>query len=141
MQLSGSTSSLPLSTQIIIKTGPAAQSPDSQVTPEQVNSAVDRASDRVNQTQASRETNQTERRTNAAQLYSASSQQKQIDTYLAVASEGKTDSNSGSKPTALQLNDADAASALDNQDNPGRQRPPVEAQPAQPEYYLVNTSA
>ena len=45
MQVAGSTSSLPLSTQIIKKAGQAAQAPEAPASPEQVNRAVDRASD------------------------------------------------------------------------------------------------
>lgn len=132
MQVTGSSSSLPLSTQIIKKAGQAAQSPESPVSPEQVNRAVDRASDRVSETQASREQNQTERRTYAAQLYSANSQQKQIDTYLAVASDGAIDSTSGSTKDALELSDNDAVSRLDNPANGGRQRPDFPTERPQP---------
>lgn len=132
MQVTGFSSSLPLSTQIINKAGQAAQSPDAPVNPEQVNSAVDRASDRVSETQASREQNQTERRTYAAQLYSANSQQKQIDTYLAVASDGQVDSTSGSTRDALELSDNDAVSRLDNPANGGRQRPDFPSETPQP---------
>ena len=135
MQVAGSTSSLPISTQIIKKAGQAAQAPEAPVNPEQVNRTVDRGSDRVTETQASREQSQATRRTFAAQLYSANSQQKQIDTYLAVASEGKVDSTSGSTSTALQLRDADSSKGLtDKLDEPGRQRPPET--PVKPEPYL-----
>ena len=132
MQVTGSSSSLPLSTQIIKKAGQAAQSPEAPASPEQVNSAVDRASDRVSETQASREQNQTERRAYAAQLYSANSQQKQIDTYLAVASDGQVDSTSGSTKDALELSDNDAVSRLDNPDSGGRQRPDFPPERPQP---------
>lgn len=134
MQVTGSNSSLPLSTQIIKKAGQAAQSPEAPATPEQVNRAVDRASDRVSETQASREQNQTERRTYAAQIYSANSQQKQIDTYIAVASDGEVDSTSGSTKDALQLSDNDAVSRLDNATESGRQRP--EFSPERPQPYV-----
>ncbi len=128
MQVGGSTSSLPLSTQIIKKAGQAAQAPETPGSPEQVNRAVDRGSDRVTQSQASREQTQTDRRTYATQIYSANSQQKQIDTYLAVASEGKVDSTSGSTSAALQLRDnANSKSLPDISNNPGPQRPPAES--------------
>ena len=132
MQVTGFSSSLPLSTQIINKAGQAAQSPGAPVNPEQVNNAVDRAADRVSETQASREQNQTERRTYAAQLYSANSQQKQIDTYLAVASDGQVDSTSGSTRDALQLTDNDAVRRPDNPENGGRQRPDFPTERPQP---------
>lgn len=132
MQVTGFSSSLPLSTQIINKAGQAAQSPGVPVNPEQVNNAVDRAADRVSETQASREQNQTERRTYAAQLYSANSQQKQIDTYLAVASDGQVDSTSGSTRDALQLTDNDAVRRPDNPENGGRQRPDFPTERPQP---------
>ena len=135
MQVAGVTSSLPLSTQIIKKTGQAAQAPEAPVNPEQVNRAVDRASDRVTENQASRAQTQTDRRTYATQIYSANSQQKQIDTYLAVASEGEVDSTSGSTSAALQLRyNATTAALPDIRDNPGQQRPPAE--PVKPEPYL-----
>ena len=135
MQVGGSTSSLPLSTQIIKKVAQATQVPATPGSPEQVNRAVDRGSDRVTQSQASREQTQTDRRTYATQIYSANSQQKQIDTYLAVASEGEVDSTSGSTSTALQLRDNATGTDLpDIRDNPGPQRPPAE--PVKPEPYL-----
>lgn len=134
MQITGSSSSLPLTTQIINKAGQAAQSPESPATPEQVNRAVDRASDRVSETQAGREQNQTERRTYAAQIYSANSQQKQIDTYIAVASDADVDSTSGSTKDALNLSDNNAVSRLDNSVKNDRQRP--EALPARPQPYV-----
>ena len=135
MQVGGSTSSLPLSTQIIKKIAQATQVPATPGSPEQVNRAVDRGSDRVTQSQASREQTQTDRRTYATQIYSANSQQKQIDTYLAVASEGKVDSTSGSTSAALQLRDnANSKSLPDISNNPGPQRPPAE--PVKPEPYL-----
>jgi hypothetical protein len=124
------TNSLPLSTQIIQKAGQAVQAPGAPISPEQVNSAVDRASDRVNEAQASREQTQTDRRTYATQIYSANSQQQQIDTYLAVASEGEIDDTSGSTLlTAQELRDIaknNDSPKLD--ENPGRQRPPVASQ-------------
>ena len=135
MQVAGSTSSLPLSTQIIKKAGQAAQAPEAPVNREQVNRAVDRASDRVTENQASREQTQTDRRTYATQIYSANTQQKQIGTYLAVASEGEVDSTPGSTSTALQLRDNATGTDLpDIRDNPGPQRPP--AVPVKPEPYL-----
>ena len=135
MQVAGSTSSLPLSTQIIKKAGQAAQAPEAPVSPEQVNRAVDRASDRVTENQASREQTQTDRRTYATQIYSANSQQKQIDTFLAGARGGEGDSPSGSTSTALQLRDNATGTDLpDIRDNPGPQRPPAE--PVKPEPYL-----
>jgi hypothetical protein len=131
MQVAGVNSSLPISTQIIKKTGPAAQVPGALANPEQINNAVDRASDRATEAQSSREQTQTNRRTYAAQLYSANSQQKQIDTYLAVASEGGANSTSGSTLTAQELVNAsaakdrlDLANAIDQQrPGPGSERP------------------
>jgi hypothetical protein len=122
-------SSLPISTQIIKKTGPAAQVPDAPVNQEQINNAVDRASDKVSSNQASREQSQTERRTYAAQLYSSNSQQKQIDTYLAVASD--VDSNSSDNLSAQELvnaaaekNRLDFSNGVDlSRPNPGIERP------------------
>lgn len=124
-------SSLPISTQIIKKTGPAAQVPDAPVNPEQINNAVDRASDKISASQASREQSQTERRTYAAQLYSSNSQQKQIDTYIAVASEGAVDSNSSANLSAQELvnaaaekNRLDFSNGFDpSRPNPGIERP------------------
>lgn len=125
MQVTGS-SSLPYSTQIIQKAGQAVQAPGAPVSPEQVNSAVDRASDRVNEAQASREQTQTDRRTYAAQIYSTNNLQQKIDIYVAVASEGEIDNASGSTSTVEELNDIAKRNDLPTLDNnPGRQRPPV----------------
>lgn len=99
MQISGTSSALPLSTQVIKKAGEAAQDPSSPVTPEEVNSAVDRGADRVTLSQQSVEASQANTRDAAAQVYSASSQQKQLDIYLAVASESQVDS----QPTPLEI--------------------------------------
>lgn len=122
MQVAAVSSSLPISTQIIQKAGTAAQAPDAPINPEQVNKAVDRASDQVSEAQANREQTQTNRRTYAAQLYSSNSQQQQIDTYLAVASEGETDSTSDSTLTAQELvNAAAKKDRLDIADKIGQQ--------------------
>lgn len=131
MHVTSVNSSLPISTQIIKKTGPAAQASDAPVNPEQINKAVDRASELVTEAQAGREQTQTNRRAYAAQLYSANSQQNQIDTYIAVASEGEVDSSSGSTLTAQELVNAtaakdrlDLANAIDQQrPSPGAERP------------------
>lgn len=137
MQVSGYSSSLPLSTQIINKAGQAAQSPSAPVSPEQVNKAVDRASDRVTERQDSRELSQTNRRTAATQLYSANSKQEQLDTYLAVASEGEIDSQPSMVETAVELRDDIRRNELaqniaSNTDRP--ERPEVE--PVKPELYV-----
>ncbi|MBX9756394.1 MAG: hypothetical protein K2X80_16670 [Pseudomonadaceae bacterium] len=133
MQVAGVSSSLPISTQIIKKTAATAQAPDASVSPEQINSAVDRGADKLSDTQASRAQTQTDRRTYGAQLYSANSQQKQIDTYLAVASEGKADSTSGSTLTAQQLVASFAAKDRPDISNPiAPQRPSLGAERPQP---------
>ncbi|MEK1906789.1 MAG: hypothetical protein AAAB13_13470 [Pseudomonas sp.] len=137
MQVSSYSSTLPLSTQIIKKAGQAAESPSSPVSPEQVNTAVDRATDRVSERQESKELSQSNRRSAATQLYSATSQQRQIDTYLAVASEGEIDSQPSTVETALELRDDvrrnELAQNID--DNTNRPERP-EAPPVQPEPYI-----
>jgi len=135
MQISGYSGSLPLSTQIINKAGQTAASP------EQVNKAVDRASDRVADRQESRELSQADRRSAATQIYSANSQQRQIDTYLAVASEGEIDSQPTPLETAAELRDDVRRNDLaqDIADNSNRQERP-EAAPVKPELY-ISTSA
>ncbi|UUY09267.1 hypothetical protein LRS11_04320 [Pseudomonas sp. J452] len=137
MQVSGYSSTLPLSTQIINKAGQAAQAPDARANPEQVNKAVDRAADRVVEQQESKELSQSNRRSAATQLYSATSQQRQIDTYLAVASEGEIDSQPSTVETALELRDDvrrnEVAQNIDsNTDRPER----PEAKPVEPEPYV-----
>lgn len=131
MQVSGYSGSLPLSTQIINKAGQTAASP------EQVNKAVDRASDRVTERQESNELSQTNRRSAATQVYSANSQQRQIDTYLAVASEGEIDSQPTPLETAAALRDDVRRNDLAQNiaDNPDRQERP-EVQPVKPEPYI-----
>lgn len=130
MQISGYSSNLPLSTQVINKYGPA--------NPEQVNKAVDAASDRVVERQESRELSQATKRDAATQIYSANTQQRQIETYLAVASEGEVDSPSSSLETAQSLSEAqqrnDRAQNID--DLPSRPERP-ENDPARPEPYVA----
>ncbi len=99
MQISGTSSALPLSTQVIKKAGEAAQESNSPVTPEEVNTAVDRGADRVTLSQQSADASQANRRDAASEVYSASSQQKQLDIYLAVASDSQIDS----QPTPLEI--------------------------------------
>lgn len=105
MQVTGYSSNLPLSTQIIKNAGQAAQAPDARANPEQVNQAVDLASDRAVERQQSQELSQSNKRSAATQLYSAASQQQQIDTYLAVASESEIDSEPSMAEIALELRD------------------------------------
>ena len=90
MQINGYSGNLPPSTQVINKYGPTS--------PEQVNKVVDAASDRVDERQESRELEQAAKRDAATQIYSANTQQRQIETYLAVASEGEVES----QPTPLE---------------------------------------
>lgn len=99
MQITASTSALPLSTQVIKKAGEAAQDPNSPVTPEQVNSAVDRGADRVTLSQQQAQASEADRRDTAAGLYTANSQQKQLDIYMSVASGSEVDS----EPTPLEV--------------------------------------
>jgi hypothetical protein len=107
------------------------------VNPEQVNTAVDRASDRVTERQDSRELSQTNRRSAVTQLYSANSQQAQIDTYMAVASEGEVDSQPSMMETAVELRDdirrnnlaQDIASKTDRPERP-------EVEPVKQELYV-----
>lgn len=136
MQVSGYSGNLPLSTQIIKKAGQAAASREVPVTPEQVNRAVDRAADRVAEQQDSQALGQSNRRSAATQLYSATSQQRQIDTYLAVASKGEIDSQPGVVGTTLQLRDDTRRNQLtqDIASNTRRIERP-EAKPVVPEAY------
>lgn len=130
MQVNAS-SSLPLSTQIIKRAGEAAQAPGSPVSPEQVNQRVDTASDRVQQAQENRNAEQANRRSAAAQLYSAQSQQNQIDTYLAVASEGEIEPREGAVESARQVAQNDPDRAAERAENrPVRDNPP--ARPNEP---------
>lgn len=130
MQITGYSGNLPLSTQVINKYGPAS--------PEQVNKAVDAASDRVAERQESRELSQTERRGAVTQIYSADTRQRQIDTYLAVASEGEVDSQSGTLESAADLRDAQqrndrAQNIADSASRPER----PETDPVRPEPYAA----
>lgn len=98
MQITGNSGNLPLSTQVINKYGSAS--------PEKVNTAVDQASDRVNERQQNRELSQATQREVATRIYSANTQQRQIETYLAVASEGEVDSPPSVLETATDLRNA-----------------------------------
>ncbi len=128
MQVTGNSGNLPLSTQVINKYGPSS--------PEQVNKAVDVASDRVSERQESRELSQAAERDAATRIYSANTQQRQIETYLAVASEGQVDSRPSPLETATQLREAQqrndrAQNIADIASRPER----PETDPARPEPY------
>lgn len=105
MQITGTSSNLPLSTQIIQKAGQAAQSPSAPVNPEQVNTIVDQGVARAEEARENREQSQTNRRSAATQMYAVRSQQQQLDTYMAVASDGEVDDSQSSPQTALELRD------------------------------------
>ena len=139
MQVSAASSNLPLSTQVIKRAGEAAHAPGSPVSPEQVIKTVDAASDRVQQAQDNRAAEQTSRRSTTAQLYSANSQQNQIDTYLAVASEGEVESSEGNLEAARELSQdvqryrvAEAADSRPEQ----AERPEKPSRPAEPTPYI-----
>ena len=130
MQINGYSGNLPPSTQVINKYGPTS--------PEQVNKVVDAASDRVDERQESRELEQAAKRDAATQIYSANTQQRQIETYLAVASEGEVESQPTPLETATELretqerndrtqNIADIASRPERPEN----------EPARPEPYAA----
>lgn len=105
MQITGPSSNLPLSTQIIQKAGQAAQSPNAPINPEQVNTIVDQGVARAEEARESREQSQTDRRSAATQMYAVRSEQQQLDTYMAVASEGEVDDSQSSPQTVLELRD------------------------------------
>ncbi|WP_068824940.1 hypothetical protein [Pseudomonas sp. BMS12] len=130
MQITGNNGNLPLSTQVVNKFGPA--------NPEQVNKAVDQASDRVSERQESRELSQTERRGTATQIYSANTQQRQIETYLAVASESEVDSQPSPLETATELREVQQRNdrAQNIAETPSRPERP-ETDPARPEPYVA----
>ncbi|MGL4317836.1 MAG: hypothetical protein ACRCTL_14645 [Pseudomonas sp.] len=130
MQVSGYSSNLPLSTQVINKYGPT--------NPEQVNKVVDATSDRVAERQESRELSQAAKRDAATQIYSANTQQRQIETYLAVASEGEVDSQPSPLETAQNLSETQQRNdrAQNIEDLPSRPERP-ENDPAQPEPYVA----
>ncbi|WP_252271880.1 hypothetical protein [Pseudomonas subflava] len=130
MQINGYSGNLPLSTQVINKYGPA--------NPEQVNKAVDAASDRVDERQQSRELSQAGKRDAAAQIYSANTQQRQIETYLAVASEGEVDSQPSPLENAAELSELKTRNdrAQNIADIASRPERP-ETDPARPEPYVA----
>lgn len=130
MQINGYSGSLPPSTQVINKYGPTS--------PEQVNKVVDAASDRVDERQESRELSQAAKRDAATQIYSANTQQRQIETYLAVASEGEVESRPTPLETATELREAQeqndrAQNIADIASRPER----PENEPARPEPYAA----
>lgn len=130
MQITGYNGNLPLSTQVINKFGPAS--------PEQVNKAVDAASDRVDERQQSRELSQAERRGAATQIYSADTRQRQIDTYLAVASEADVESRPSTLEIAQDLREVQQRNdqAQNIADQTSRLERP-ETDPARPEPYVA----
>jgi hypothetical protein len=133
MQINGYSGNLPPSTQVINKYGPA--------NPEQVNKVVDATSDRVAERQESRELSQTAKRNAATQIYSANTQQRQIETYLAVASESEVDSQPSPLETAQNLSEAQqrndrAQNIADIASRPER----PENEPARPEPYAASSA-
>jgi hypothetical protein len=131
MQINGYSGNLPPSTQVINKYGPA--------NPEQVNKVVDATSDRVAERQESRELSQAAKRDAAAQIYSANTQQRQIETYLAVASEGEVESQPTPLETATELRETQerndrAQNIADIASRPER----PENEPARPEPYAAS---
>jgi hypothetical protein len=133
MQINGYSGNLPPSTQVINKYGPA--------NPEQVNKVVDATSDRVAERQESRELSQAAKRDAAAQIYSANTQQRQIETYLAVASEGEVESQPTPLETATELRETQerndrAQNIADIASRPER----PENEPARPEPYAASSA-
>jgi hypothetical protein len=130
MQISGYNGNLPLSTQVINKYGPTS--------PEQVNKVVDAASDRAVERQESQELSQAAKRDAATQIYSANTQQRQIETYLTVASEAEVESQPTPLETAQDLSEAKQRNdrAQDIADAPSRPERP-ETDPARPEPYAA----
>ncbi|MBD9426323.1 hypothetical protein IB232_13390 [Pseudomonas sp. PDM15] len=133
MQINGYSGTLPPSTQVINKYGPA--------NPEQVNKVVDATSDRVAERQESRELSQATKRDAATQIYSANTQQRQIETYLAVASEGEVESQPTPLETATELREAQerndrAQNIADIASRPER----PENEPARPEPYAASSA-
>ncbi|MDD0845156.1 hypothetical protein [Pseudomonas sp. Gutcm_11s] len=130
MQINGYSGNLPPSTQVINKYGPA--------NPEQVNKVVDATSDRVAERQESRELSQAAKRDAATQIYSANTQQRQIETYLAVASEGEVESQPTPLETVTELRETQerndrAQNIADIASRPER----PETEPARPEPYAA----
>ncbi|WP_137973657.1 hypothetical protein [Pseudomonas sp. F(2018)] len=133
MQINGYSGNLPPSTQVINKYGPTS--------PEQVNKVVDATSDRVAERQESRELSQAAKRDAATQIYSANTQQRQIETYLAVASEGEVESQPTPLETATELREAQerndrAQNIADIASRPER----PENEPARPEPYAASSA-
>ena len=133
MQINSYNGNLPLSTQVVNKYGPAS--------PEQVNKVVDATSDRVAERQESREQSQAAKRDAAARIYSANTQQRQIETYLAVASESDVESQPSPLETAVELRDTQQRydRAQNIKDLPSRSERP-ENQPAKPEPYATTSA-
>ncbi len=95
-------SSLPPSTQVINRVGDAARSnvvPSSDDpslrTPEDVNNAVDAATQRVDEVQQAQESRREEARSVVVQLNGQQQQQDQIDLYLSVSTGESVDTSAG----------------------------------------------
>ncbi len=105
-------SSLPPSTQVINRVGDAARSnvvpasdDPSLRTPEDVNNAVDAATQRVDEVQQSQESRREEARSAVVQLNGQQQQQDQVDLYLSIATGENVDTSTGVGAEAI----ADAA--------------------------------
>ena len=95
-------SSLPPSTQVINRVGDAARSnvvPSSDDpslrTPEDVNNAVDAATQRVDEVQQTQESRREEARSTVVQLNGQQQQQDQVDLYLSIATGENVDTSAG----------------------------------------------
>ena len=123
--------SLPLTTRIINRAGEASQgnvvpsaSDPSLVTPEDVNNAVDRADQRVDEARATQEARREDARSFVVQLNGQQQQQDQIDLYLSIVTGEGVDSGSAVGVDTLvdagqTLRRGELAEAIADSDLPG----------------------
>ncbi|MGH1373914.1 MAG: hypothetical protein ACRBBW_17880 [Cellvibrionaceae bacterium] len=103
--------SLPLTTRIINRAGEAAQknvvpsqTDPALVTPEEVNAAVDRADQRVDQVGETQAARREDTRSAIVQINGQQQQQDQVDLYLSIVTEESVDSSGGNVGALSDLN-------------------------------------
>ncbi len=124
------TSSQPLTTRVINRAGEAtqknvvpSQTDPSLVTPEEVNSAVDRADQRVDQVRETQDARRDEVRSTVVQINGQQHQQDQVDLYLSIVTDDEVDSTAVNAGALSDINQTarrgEAAQLIADSELPG----------------------
>lgn len=124
------TSSQPLTTRVINRAGEAtqknvvpSQTDPSLVTPEEVNSAVDRADQRVDQVRETQDARRDEVRSTVVQINGQQHQQDQVDLYLSIVTDDEVDTTAVNAGALSDINQTarrgEAAQLIADSELPG----------------------